>query len=167
MNKFKAAINKYDQCALANAVPVQLCFKCLYFFDNITVSYDFLLKGNETSGNKIIQCADKYLNQDGLNIVETIFLHAHSIWDKAFCETCFDRKQANIPKSNDVQEFEKLDDFFTDCENKNENKKDPCTACAPQYENLNREYKLLEDVRNGKICFDIQDKVNGVFIYVF
>lgn len=159
MNEFKDSINKYDQCALSKAVPVQLCFECLEHFDNITKRYDLILKGNETTPeNKIIQCADKYLNQDGLNIVEIIFLNAQKIWDNAYCETCFDRKKENIPKPNDVQEFERRDALFKDCESKYA-KQDPCKICSPLYENLNQEYKLLENVRNGKICFDIQDKV--------
>ncbi|KAL5277925.1 OSTM1 family protein [Megaselia abdita] len=162
MNLFKTSINSYDQCALKNAVPVQLCFSCLSFLDNITVSYNSLLKGNETTPgpkSKVIQCADKYLNQDGLNIVEMIFSHAQQIWKKAYCETCFDRSKDNIPKFEDVQEFEDRDRSFQNCVESNK-KKNPCESCSPQYENLNREYKLLEDVRDGKICFDIQDKMN-------
>lgn len=161
MNEFKASINKYDQCALSKAVPVKLCFECLKYFDNITESYDMLLKGTEITPEQVtVHCADEYLNQDGLNIVEMIFLHAREIWDKAYCETCFDRSKNNIPKSDDVKEFENRDYAFKDCETKSqEEQRDPCKICSSQYENLNQEFKLLEDVRGGKICFDIQDRV--------
>lgn len=114
----------------------------------------------------MVKCADKYLNQDGLNIVQIIFFHAQGIWDKASCETCFDRKEKNIPKYKDVQEFEKSREILQYCEsNNNGGNKNPCEECINEYETLNQKYKMLENIRGGKICFDIQDKVyNNLFI---
>lgn len=158
MGTFKDNIQKYYACALSNAVPVGLCFNCLTFFDIFKESYENILNGNETINENVIQCADKYLNQDGLNTVEFVYTKSHNLWDEAYCETCFDRKKDNIPKSEDVQEFEKSKTLLEKCITNNK-KSDPCKNCSIIYEQLNKEYELLEDTRKGNICFDVQDKV--------
>lgn len=174
LHEVTSAIYEFDQCALSKAVPVGLCFGCIKHFDNVTESYKMLLTGNETTSDEIILCADEYLNHDGLNVVESMFLHTKQIWEEAHCESCFNRKKNTVLKCPDVQEFEKLYELFKDCKKEKhsgQEKPDFCKICLSQYNQLFQVYKLLKKGREGleapgEICFDIQDRVRLLFITV-
>lgn len=76
-NELSQSISNFMHCAFHNAEPVEYCRECGSFYLNQTITYKTLVD-NKT-------CHDIYVDNDRLNIVQTIQSHATSLWNAGSC----------------------------------------------------------------------------------
>lgn len=98
-------------------------------------------------GNKTCQ---QNLNQNRLNVFQTLYDQMTSIWDAAHCQDC-------VSNQNDTAEFFGQYEELQTCIQKHA---DPCDACAGNYSHMQEYYEGLVQSRKGSICFDIEDRMN-------
>lgn len=98
-------------------------------------------------GNKT---CERNLNQNRLNVFQTLYDHLTSIWTAANCQDC-------VSNQNETAEFFEQYDELQNCI---KNNTDPCNACAEGYNRMQIYYEGLVQNRKGSICFDIEDRMN-------
>ncbi|XP_060656442.1 osteopetrosis-associated transmembrane protein 1 [Drosophila nasuta] len=134
-------------CTTTHAVPVRderICGSCKSQNDEMVASYNGLMQN----------CSDLYKDVNRLNIVITTHELLEGLWNKAYCENCFESG------GHLWNNFTDLYYSFLAC-NRSTNAKDICTECKSHYLNMNDFYTDLDKSQEGHICFDIQDIMNS------
>ncbi|XP_065075030.1 uncharacterized protein LOC135698827 [Ochlerotatus camptorhynchus] len=134
---------------LLNQLPVQTYPVNSFCTSNQTVShYKTAVEWfHYAQGNKT---CEKNLNQNRLNVFQTLYDQITSIWDAAHCQDC-------VANQNDTAEFFQYYDELQNCA---KNYTNPCDVCAGNYNHMQVYYEGLVQNRKGLICFDIEDRMN-------
>lgn len=154
LNELKQAGSLFLICSMQFAVPVKFCINCVKDHTGTVDKYNELINAvyHNITANETEICKEKYFDQDRLNIVQTLYDEINGLWEKAYCNECFNEKIHNITE-NILNQLEVVNGCLQ--------RKDPCFACHSLYLNLNDLYtRQLEQKYNNKVCFDIQDAMN-------
>lgn len=84
-NEFADYNVKYLECVLKHNEKGTFCEDCLKFYKNLTVSYTNLTNGYETINNTEIQCRSRFVDNNQLSLVDTIYTNSKHIWEISFC----------------------------------------------------------------------------------
>lgn len=68
---------KFSLCAINHAEPVTYCTECFHIFKNFSIAYI-----NFTSAP---ECNAKYVDNDRLNIIQTMFANSRNLWNAGSC----------------------------------------------------------------------------------
>ncbi|XP_034484290.1 osteopetrosis-associated transmembrane protein 1 [Drosophila innubila] len=135
-------------CTTTHAIPDgdnRFCGSCEGEHNLMKTAFDLLMK-NEN-------CSKLYKDADRMNVVSTTQKLLDGLWDRAYCENCFQFDGQVLTN------FTELHDGFRKCISLT-NKKDLCINCKAAYIYMNDFYLNLDKKNNGHICYDIQDIMN-------
>lgn len=102
-----------------------------------------------------ITCQSQYFNLDRLSLVQRSYGAAVNLWTSGYCDNCF---EAPLTISNQTILFNTLIDDFSQCIFVEQ---EICKNCADSYNKANKYYDELKAQANEKVCFDLQDLING------
>lgn len=80
-NIFAESSNQFLSCALKHNEIATYCLNCTAEYSQFLISYDALVKGNDTHGD----CRSRFIDNNQLDIVESIYENAKRLWDSGLC----------------------------------------------------------------------------------
>lgn len=84
-NNFTQKANTFVECVLQNNNGGTFCQKCLKDYVNVTHYYNLLLEGEETVKGTNITCRSLYVDNNQLNLVDTVYANAKRFWELGAC----------------------------------------------------------------------------------
>lgn len=146
-NQIEKFVKEYD--GFLNQLPLETSPVNSFCTSKLSVShYQTAVEWFQyAQGNKTCEAN---LNQNRLNVFQTLYNHMLSIWDAAHCQDC-------VSNGNDTAEFFGYYDEMQLCTKVYTN---PCDVCAGNYSQMQVYYESLTQNRKGSICFDIEDRMN-------
>lgn len=76
---------EYLQCVLSHNEKGTFCEDCLDFYKNLTNSYTNLINGHEIVNNTEKQCRSRFVDNNQLGLVDTVYANSKHIWELSFC----------------------------------------------------------------------------------
>uniref|UniRef100_A0A1A9WC84 Osteopetrosis-associated transmembrane protein 1 n=1 Tax=Glossina brevipalpis TaxID=37001 RepID=A0A1A9WC84_9MUSC len=136
------AQKNFITCVTDHSVPITICSTCKEKFSIMRMQYQTLLEDKNCTS---------YFNHDRLNLIPTTQNLLTSIWSKAYCEECF--------VEDALTHYTEKYDIYKGCLDE-KNTTDRCLQCLNFYKDLNSYFISLDQRYNGKVCFEMQDKMN-------
>ncbi|XP_055909733.1 osteopetrosis-associated transmembrane protein 1 [Eupeodes corollae] len=148
LKELAASQMQFVGCMVRKSSPARSCTSC-----NIEHSD---MVGNFSVLSSNANCSKEIFNKNRLNIAYNMQKDLTDLWNKGFCDDCFDN---NGNLSNETETFNKFSSNLTDCIELTPHDK-ICTTCSPHYDDLNTFFKQMDEEKQGRICFDTQDQMN-------
>ncbi|CAG5128337.1 unnamed protein product [Candidula unifasciata] len=163
-------IDNFTHCELQHARPFQLCLSCAEQFEQTKAMF-----WNLTEEPKHVECKNKYLQSDKVQIIPTMQSNMEDIWNKAHCQNCYMYKPdglgaGTIVNRTDVARFIELYQNLTDCLNATKDMSAPehnfgnssskCQTCNASYTLLTAHYNSMYSTYSGDVCMDLVDRMN-------
>lgn len=195
-NRFVQNNTEYLECVLHNNEKGTFCEDCLQVYKNLTDSYTNLINGHEMEKDVEIQCRSRFVDNNQLSLVDTVYANSKHIWELSFCSgikgshliyfiqiwkckyiflniiDCFDPKcdfgniTATCNMADHFMEFNTSHTNINDCIKDHKKPTEICSNCTEKYENLTKIYNNIRLKTLDKFCFDIKDKVRIDFINI-
>lgn len=80
-NKFGDLSHKFVQCVLEHNKIATFCLNCSMEYAQFLTSYNDLM----TSKGATIDCRPLFIDNNQLDIVESVYAHTKHLWDSGFC----------------------------------------------------------------------------------
>lgn len=82
-NEFAHATGEFVQCVMKNNEDASFCLNCVQQYSNSSILYNALIDGIGSSDN--ITCRSRFVDNNQLNLVETLHQNTQRFWDIGFC----------------------------------------------------------------------------------
>lgn len=112
-------------------------------------------------------CSAEFINKNRMSVITTLYGISVNLWNSANCDECYAENYSDDVKifSNSTNDFLNSLEVYNDCvknvtTNDHINNTFVCTDCVGDYQSLNAFYEKIKKETNGKICFDLEDKVS-------
>jgi len=133
---------------------------------NMLDGYKILVNSLDPTTNT--SCLVKFVNQDRLNMFQSVYEQANRIWDEAFCVNCYTDWNSDVSANHTwsdatINFFHQVDALDVCIKNytKKTHSSSACTNCQKEYVHLNEIYEEIATYfGKEKICFDIENKMN-------
>lgn len=157
----------FERCALMKAQPFTMCTGCAELYGN-AIGIFYQLTTN-TTDPATRQCQIQFFSAAKVSIVDKTFKHIQDLWKSASCDGCYQKpvvgNGTHTICNETVTFFHKLHQM-NQCINQSEaeskNLTSLCLTCERPYKDLNTFYNgLVQEHKNGYICFDMVDAMNA------
>jgi hypothetical protein len=129
------------------------------------IFYFYILKTKNDVKNDNATCSDEYVNKNQQYVITNILKTTTQIWDVANCDDCYNGSfsDGNQNFSSHTLEIKAMHDNYSQCTSMFKDPTIICHNCEKIYLDLNAKFDHEKKVREGKICFDLEDIVSWDF----